>query len=84
MGVAKTCTVCGMTGHNRRTCPMITESQVRLGIKPLCCCVPILSRRVSKADVTVLQTLLAPLIPFDREAAAHFWPGNASSVTLRC
>ena len=29
MGVAKTCTVCGQTGHNRRTCPMVTGSQVR-------------------------------------------------------
>ena len=28
MGVAKTCTVCGETGHNKRTCPLVTDAPV--------------------------------------------------------
>lgn len=55
MGVAKTCTVCGQTGHNRRTCPLVTGSQV-------CCissampCITQLASTGSRDFVVVLLT----------------------------
>ena len=36
MGIPKTCAVCGLPGHNKRTCPQITHPAVRLTRHVLC------------------------------------------------
>ena len=36
MGVPKTCAVCGLPGHNKRTCPQITHPAVRITRSVLC------------------------------------------------
>ena len=36
MGVPKTCAVCGLPGHNKRTCPQVAHPAVRLTRRVLC------------------------------------------------